>query len=163
MANKINPQGMVPYERCLRSRSYITNGIVYPGDILKLKSDGTVEVAAAGLAAVLGAALTYAPSGGTVQVADSPKQIFKIQSSTTNPDAQTDVNLNYDIVATAGSTTYKCSRHALDGAAGHTDATYPLKLLGIDPRADNALGANADCIVMINNHHLAGSTGTAGV
>lgn len=162
MANANTPNGLIPHERVIRSRTYLAGSTIYPGDALKLKSDGTVEVAAASNA-LIGAALTYAASGSDVQVADHPEQLFRITADETEVDAQTDLNLNYNLVATAGSTTYKTSRHALDSSTQATTATLPFKALAVYGGIDNVLGTYAQVVVAINNHQLKGGTGVAGV
>jgi hypothetical protein len=164
VANLDQPCGAVPHERVLRQRAYKAGATIYPGDIVKLSSDGKLDPVSAGATAAIGVALSYAAADGdAVIVADHPDQLFKIQSDSTNPDAQADIGYNYDIVATAGSSTYKISRMELDDNTGVTDSNYPLKLLAIDARPDNALGAFSDCIVKLNNHQLGGGTGTLGV
>ena len=164
MANPNVPQGLIPHGRIYRARTYVAGGTVYPGDAVKLDNAGKVVAAAAGAAQVLGAALTYATTGLDVSVADDPDQEFRIKSDdATEPAAQTALNLNYNIVATTGSTGYKCSRQSLDGSSGVSDSNMPLKLLALDVRPGNVYGAYADCIVIINNHPLKGGTGTLGV
>jgi hypothetical protein len=164
MSNLNNPQGLIPHGKIFRARTYVAGGTVYPGDAVKLDSAGKVVVVAAGAAAVLGAALTYATTGQDISVCDDPDQIYRIKSDdATEPAAQTAINLNYNIVATSGSTGYKCSRMALDGSTGVSDSNMPLKLLAVESRPDNAYGAYADCIVILNNGHLKGGTGTLGV
>jgi hypothetical protein len=117
---------------------------------------GLVTNSSAGTTAVIGAAASYAASGAEVLVYDDPDQLFMIQSDdATDPDAQTDVGLNYNIVATSGDTTYKVSRHELDGSTGATDSNLPLRLLAVERSVGNALGGYADCVVQINNHQLA--------
>jgi hypothetical protein len=162
MANSNTPNGLIPHGRVLRSRPYVAGSAIYPGDAVKLKSDGTVEVAAASNA-LLGAALNYAASGSEVNIADHPDQLFRVKADETEVDAQTDLNLNYNLVAGTASTLYKASRHALDSSTQATTATLPLKALAIDVRPDNALGTYADVIVCINNHQLKGGTGVVGV
>ena len=162
MANSNTPNGLIPHERCIRARTYIAAGTIYPGDAVKLDSGGGVVVCAAGDATV-GAALTYAVSGNNVSVADSPQQLFRVKASSTQIDAQTDINLNYDIVATTGSTLYKASRNSLDSSTQATTATLVYKLLAVDARPDNVIGTYVDCIVSVNNHQLKGGTGTLGV
>lgn len=162
MANKDQPSGLVPFGRVISSGSYKAGGTIYPGDAVKIVADGDVEVASAS-DALLGVALNYAVSGEEVLVCDDPAQKFIVQADGSDIDAQTDINLNYNLLATAGDSAYKISRHELDSDTGATTATLPLKLLGIVARVDNALGAQVDCVVKINNHQLAGGTGTAGV
>lgn len=162
MANRDQPCGSVPHERALRVRPYTAGSAIYPGDLVTLSSDGKVDTAAAG--PLLGVAMSYASADAAqVLVADHPDQLIEIQADTTEVDAQTDVGLNYPIVNTAASTAYKISRQELDASAGATDSTLPLRLVGIVPRADNALGGFVDCVCVINNHQLKGGTGTVGV
>jgi hypothetical protein len=88
-------------------------------------------------------------------VYDDPEQKFIVQSDdATEPAAQTACGLNYNIVATAGNSSYKASRMELDGSSGATDSVLPLRLLDIVQAPDNAFGAQAKCVVKINNHQL---------
>lgn len=163
MANADRPRGAKPTNREARVSKYQAGGAIYPGDFVKFDSDGEV-VAASASNALCGVAAGYAAAqGDEILVYDAPDQEFVVQADSADIDAQTDINLNYNIVATAGNSTYKMSRMELDGDTGATTATLPLKLLRIDDRIDNALGASVDCIVVINNHQRKGSTGTAGV
>lgn len=162
MANKDIPQGARPYGPILSAKEYVAASAIAPGDFVKMKSDGKIEPAAASNA-LLGVALGYAAAGNRVLVADHPDQRFLVQSDSADVDAQDDILLNYNIVATASNTTYKVSRMELDGDSGATTATLPLKLLDINRSPTNALGANVECIVAINNHQLKGGTGTVGV
>lgn len=163
MANYDAPSGFKPVGRVKSKTKYQAGGAVYPGDAVKFDSDGEV-VAASASDALCGVAATYASGQGeAVHVFDDPNQLFVCQSDGSDIDAQTDINLNYNIVATAGNSTYKVSRMELDANTGDTTATLPLKLLYIDNRPDNALGEFVDCIVKINNHQLGSHTGTAGV
>jgi hypothetical protein len=135
---------------------------VYPGDIVILDNAGLVAPASAGTTPVIGVAASYAASGAECLVWDDPNQMFMIQSDdATDPDAQTDVGLNYNLVATAGSSLYKASRMELDGNTGATDSNLPLRLLAVERTVDNALGGYADCVVILNNHRL--KLGTVGL
>lgn len=162
MANKDQPTGFVPFGRVLSSESLVAGGTIYPGDLVKLVADGDVEVVSASDAAC-GVALSYATAGEKVLVADHPNQKFIVQADESDINVLSDINLNYDVVATAGNSDYKISRMELDSSTGGTTATLPLKLLAIVERPDNAYGAQVDCVVKINNHQLASGTGTAGV
>lgn len=163
MANKDMVKGAEPMGRIERIEVYKAESAVYPGDFVKKNAAGTVEQAAAG-DALIGVALTYAAAGAEVQVADHPDQLFVIQSDdATEPAAQTAVGLNYNIVVASANTTYKRSGMELDGSTGATTATLPLKLVRLDRSVDNAFGANAKCVVRINNHQNGSHTGTAGV
>lgn len=166
MANKDRPRGAEPWGELLRVTERQAGGAIGIGDIVALDADGEVVVVAASGSqtdlACLGAAITSASAqGDKVIVADHPDQLFRIQADGADIDAQTDINQNYGIVATAAVGGE--SRHELDSSSGTADATESLKLLEIDRTEGNALGAQVDCIVKINNHQLAGGTGTAGV
>lgn len=162
MANADRPSGAECWGEVLRAQRYVADEAIYPGDFVNLNSSGKVEPADAS-EALLGVALGYASTDGdSVMIADHPDQMFRIQADDADIDAQTDMGLNYNIVATAGDSTYKLSRMELDSDSAATTASLPLKLLDWDRRPDNALGAQVDCIVKINNHELAGGTGTQG-
>jgi hypothetical protein len=163
MANQDQPRGLEPKGSPLRKNKYVSGSAVYPGDAVKLDSSGRVAVAAAS-DALCGVAASYASAAGEdVWVWDHQDQLFCVQADDADIDAQTDIGLNYDILATAGSSAFKISRMELDSSSGATTATLPLKLLAIEARPNNALGAQVDCIVKINNHQLSGGTGSAGV
>ena len=163
MANKDVPGGAVPVGPVLRASEWVAAGAIYPGDFVSQEAGGRCASASAS-AALCGVALSYASGAGEkVIVADDPNQLFEVQADESDVDAQTDIGLNYDILATAGNSTYKCSRMELDSSTQNTTATLPLKLLRIQPRIDNALGGQVKCVVKINNHQLGSHTGTAGV
>lgn len=161
MANKDQPRGLEPFGQLLRVTEYVAGAAIVPQSPVQLQSDGKVDPWASG--ALLGVALTKAADTQKVLVADHPDQQFIIQSDSADVDAQTDIGLNYTMDAGTDDTAYNISRAELDGDSGDTTATLPLKLLRILPAVDNALGAAADCVVKINNHQLAGGTGTLGV
>lgn len=163
MANRDEPKGFEPKGVARRANAYLSGGIVYPGDAVRLDNSGRV-VAASASNALLGVALSYASAAGqSVLVADEPNQEFIVQADDADIDAQTDINLNYNILATGGDTLFKISRMELDSDTGATSSILPLKLLGIEKKVDNELGAQVDCVVIINNHQLKGGTGTEGV
>ncbi len=162
MANKDIVEGLRPYGECLRERPYTTSGVVYPGDPLKFVNDGTVVVATAA-DPCLGVALTYAASGAEVIVADHPDQEFVAQSDDNSIDAATDFNLNYQLVFGSPDTLYKRSGVEINGDTGATNSNYQAKVLRMEPKVGNALGANVRVICKINNHQLSAGTGTVGV
>lgn len=162
MANSDRPKGAECKGEPMRVNKYTAAEAIYPGDFVNMNADGKVEPADAS-EALLGAAVAYAGTDEVCQVADDPQQLYVIQADDSDVDAQDDVNLNYNIVATAGDSSFRISRMELDADSGATTAALPLKLLEIDDRPDNALGDKVDCIVKINNHQLASGTGTAGV
>ena len=163
MANKDMVQGAQPFGRIYEARVYEADGTIYAGDFLKLHADGTVEQAAA-TNAIIGVAAHYATAGQDVLVYDHPDQLFMIQSDdATEPAAVAAIGLNYNIIVASANTTYKRSGMELDGSTGATTATLPLRLVQLLRRVDNAYGANAICVVRINNRQNGSSTGVAGV
>lgn len=162
MANADIVKGFQPYGKVISANIYQAGGTIYEGDLVKLDSGGQV-VQAAATDACLGVALAYAASGASVLVADSPAQKFIGQADDATIDAQTDLNLNYDIIVAAANTTYRRSGMEVDASTQSAVATLPLKVLRVLPAIANALGANVDVIVKINNHQLGSHTGTAGV
>lgn len=157
MANSDRPSGFRPYERIERESIYVAGGTMYPGDAVTMNNAGAVVVASASQK-LLGVAAAYATSGQEVKVWDDPDQKFVCQSDDGTTLAQTDVGLNYNIVATAGSSAYKQSRMELDSDSGATSSILPLRLMGFSPRVDNAAGEFAECVVQINYHQLTKSS-----
>lgn len=162
MANKDIVEGCKPYGPVLRVRPYTASATIYKGDPVKLKSDGTVEVATAGDACV-GVAASYAAAAEEVKVLDHPDQEFECQSDDASIDAATDFNLNYNFVFGTASTLYKRSGVEVDGDSGATNSNYQAKVLRMKPEVSNALGANVKVILKLNNHQLSAGTGTLGV
>lgn len=162
MANADRPRGFRPHERAKRVTPYVAGSAIYPGDAVKMSSDGKVDSASAS-EALLGVAATYASADGQeVLVWDDPDQKFVVQADDGTAIAQADVGLNYDIVATAGNSTYNQSRQELDANSGMTTpSTLPLRLCGISREVGNVAGEFAECVVSINEHQL--RPGTAGV
>jgi hypothetical protein len=111
--------------------------------------------------ALIGVAANAAAVGEVVFVYDHPDQEFVVQADEAQISDGVDLGLNYDLLATDGSSGQ--SAHELDSSTGAVTATLPLKLLRLLPAVDNALGAQAKCVVKINNHQLAGGTGVLGV
>jgi hypothetical protein len=162
MPNKDMPAGARPKGQVLRASTYTTSSIVYPGDFVELVNDGTIAAADAG-SQLVGVALGYAASGGQCLVADDPAQRFIAQADDATIDAATDLNLNYNFLATGGSTLYKMSRMEIDSSTQATDSNLPLKVVKVYPAINNALGANVECEFIINNHAYKGGTGNLGV
>lgn len=163
MANFDRPNGMTPARRVLSKRDYQAGGEIFAGDPVKFDADG--EVVASGATSVMcGVAGSYAAAqGDAVLVYDDPDQTFIIQADESDINVQADINLNYNVVASAGSAAYKMSRYELDSSTGLSTATLPLKLLRINKSPANALGEFVECEVSINNHQRKGGTGTVGV
>jgi len=103
----------------------------------------------------------YRPASTAMYVAvcDDPDVIFECQedSDAENMEAG-DVGATADITATAGSTTTGLSGMEIDSSS-ISDVAQDCKILGLVDRPDNALGANAKWLVLLNNHELRVTTG----
>jgi len=162
MANPDYPRGFEPHGKILRANVYESGSACYPGDLVALASDGQVDPVAAG-SAILGVCITYASAAGQqIVVLDDPNQLVSCQADETEIDAQTDIGNMCDHLATAGSSTYKASRHELDSSTVNSIAAG-LQILGIERTVGNALGTNVKVVCRINEHQLATGSGIAGV
>ncbi len=165
MANRDEVNGFRPWGRALRETPYVAGGTFYKGDFVKFNGSGQVEICAAGAAGMVGCAMENAVSGQTVVVADHPDQEFIGQADDGTISAQTNCNLNYNIIVGTASTLYKRSGMEIDASTGATDSNLPLKVLRLAPSVDNAFGVNAKLVCKINNHQLGSGAdvGTLGV
>ncbi len=164
MANTHTIRGFEPWGNCTRANEYTAGGTIYKGDLVKMDNTGRVVVIAAGTVAVVGAALNYATSGNPVLIADDPAQLFIGQSDdATEPAALTACNLNYNVVVGTASTLYRRSAMEIDGNTGVTDSNLPIKVLRLLPAVDNAYGAYARVVCMINNHAFKADAGSLGI
>jgi hypothetical protein len=169
MPNANLPNGFKPFGRLYAMHRYTAAGTIYPGDAVKLEAGAAnttqfkarVE-AGSDTGALIGVAMNYATAGQTVLVADDPNQLFVGQADDSTINENADLGDNCNILATAGDSTFKTSRMQLDASDIANTATLQVKLLGIVKRHDgkNNFGANVECIFKINNHQLAGGTGT---
>lgn len=158
MANPDRPNGAVTKGKVRDAVEYTAGAEVFPGDWVHMEDDGKVDPAAAG-EAILGVAATYASADGEkVTVWDDPDQLFVVQADGADIAAQTDLGLNYEILATAGDSFYKRSRMELDSSTGNVTATLQLRARALEPREGNALGAQAEIVVTINRHQLGKNT-----
>lgn len=164
MANNSIVDGFTPWGRLERETPYVAGGTIYKGDLVKFQNDGTVVVAAAGAVGCLGASMHYAVSGDTVNIADDPNQQFSAQADDT-VDAQTDFNLNYNIIVGTASTKYRRSAMQIDGSTQATDSNLPIKVLRLLPAQGNTLAVACKVVCKINNHQLGSGAdvGTTGV
>lgn len=156
MSNASRAKGLQPYEDIMRTSPYVAGGTVYPGDIVRMDNAGKVVAASADTNPNIGVAASYATTGQEVQVWDHPDQKYTVQADSGGSVsiAQTNANLNYQIVATTGSTAYKQSRQELDASSGASDSNLPLRMLAIHPAVDNAAGVNAKVIVVLNTDQI---------
>jgi len=172
MANVDNPRGFIP----LRLRGggplicnpYVlsaTNGEIAGNDLLERRNDGFVALAQATSITLIGTAAEHvaANTGGNILVYDDPDTIFLAQMDEAECDAQTDMDLNYNIVVTALNARDE-SQQEIDSSTQAATATLPIKVLRralISGSELSAFGANVAVECMINNHLLK-STGVIG-
>jgi hypothetical protein len=99
-------------------------------------------------------------SGSIVaSVIDDPNQLFTIQVNGTMTQAA--IGNNADVTdSTTGSTITGVSAMTLNFATQATSAALNLKIVGLFETPNNALGANAQVVVKINEHRY-GSPGVA--
>lgn len=95
-----------------------------------------------------------------VMVADDPNIIFEIQDGQSTPIAATDIGQNTNFLIAAGGSTVSDSGTTTAATLTGT-TTANLKIIGLAQRVDNAFGAYAKVLVLINNHVYKGGTGTA--
>lgn len=158
MANVDFPRGFIPV-RYKDNRSLVveyfdvssTNAEIAVNDIVERRSDGFVHIAQAASTSVVGVAAQAkaANSGGTIAVVPAPGLVMLAQVDDATVNAQTDIGLNYDIVATVPSGGK--SQMEIDGSTQATTATLPIlieRVADVTSVAGNALGANVlvECV-----------------
>ena len=148
---------------------------IYFNDTVKMKNDGTIEVAGAG-GAILGSlggvfftdATTSKPTfanhlnaSNTATdikgfISDDPYQRFEIQTNNTGASATTDIFNVADIEYTAGSSPDFVSKVELNDStlAQGSSATLQILSLSKDPDNSDVGSANVNWIVIINEHEL---------
>lgn len=171
MANTDKPMGFLPY-KCPNGngnpvvnyhRLHTSNSEIKKGDPVTFSGANGVDKASAGNA-LCGIAAEYkaASSGGTIAVWDDPEQEFVAQTDdgTGTLTAATNMTLNANFVASS-NTGDVISNAELDESSGANTATLPFKTFRLAGFIDNAHGEFNRLIVKINNHQLAGGTGTS--
>lgn len=94
-------------------------------------------------------------------VCDDPNVIFEVQEGGSGTAlAATNIGENIDFLAAAPATGVVVSGFTIDNANHDTTSTRNCRLFGLVRRSDNAFGAFAKWLVLINNHqYRAGVTG----
>ncbi len=77
--------------------------------------------------------------------------------------AATDIGLNADLIAAAGSSYTKDSGYMVDTSTKATTATLQVRIRGLVQRPDNEIGTNAKLLVTLNNTTEAPGTASAGL
>lgn len=99
-----------------------------------------------------------------VLVADDPALLFEIQDDSVGGAlAATSIGLNADFIAAAGSTATKQSGFMLDSSTAAVTATLQMRIIGLEQRADNEIGATAKWLVANNLPTETGAAGALGV
>lgn len=173
MPSTANPRGFTPVRHMtggeIRENLYKVDSsnatAIFPGDLVKLESDGRIAPAAAdtGLTVIGVAVAVYdsnkrpiaagylaALTAGFIGVVDDPYIIYEVEAD--GSVAETDVGATANHVATAGDTTTGRSKHSLDASDIGTGAQ--LKILGLYDVSGNAFDDSFVRLeVLINEQH----------
>lgn len=108
---------------------------------------------------------TFAPATKTqpyyALVCDDPNVIYEIQEGNGGPLTNTSTSKNANFLYAAPAVGAAYSGVILDASTVAVTATLNLKILGLQRRIDNAFGAFAKWLVLLNNHSY--RTGIAGI
>lgn len=97
-------------------------------------------------------------------VVDDPSVVFEIQEvSGGTALTAAEVGLNANVVVGTGSATTGLSASELSNSTEAATADLDLKIMGMVPRPDNALGEHCKWLVMINTHSYGNSAGNTGL
>ena len=108
--------------------------------------------------------LRAASTAEYILVADDPDLLFEVQEDSAGGAlAATNISQNADLVAGTASTTTGQSAWQLDSSTAGTGATLQMRIVGLQQRADNVIGANAKWLVSINLPTETGAAGALGV
>jgi hypothetical protein len=138
----------------LAGTSQTVNGQIY-ADIAQAAVGNVLVGVVIGVLADTRDSLTYR-AASTVRrllVVDDPNALFEIQEvSGGTALTANDIGLNAPFVVGSGSTTTGYSGVELNNVGEATTNTLDLKIIGLVPRENNAVGENAKWIVRLNNH-----------
>lgn len=166
MANPDFPMGFIPLRKKGGGKveyDYVTlsstNAAIAPNDALIRTSAGVIDIATAASQNIVGVAAEAkaANTGGLIQIVPAKGHQFVCQADEADVAAVTNLNLNYDIVATASVSGQ--SKMELDSSTGATTASLPLKAIekfdgfmpgGTDQYA-NDYGAQVKLVVEFNS------------
>lgn len=144
---------------------------IFRNDLMEMEDDGMVRIAEAANTQLVGSiqgttaattaqkALVAASTAATLLIADNPDQKYIAQDDgDTDTSAQTYIGMNAELIAGAGSTTTGLSGHEIDIDTKNASAAQ-IRLLDLLRAPDNAFGANADFVCVINEHFLKTTSG----
>lgn len=159
------PRGFIPIKsftgEICRINSYklaAANAVLGKYDLVTLTNAGVIDRSAASDVQIVGCAATAsAASQGTdnFPVFDAFGTIFEAQGDDATIAAQTDLNLNYNIVV--ADAVNGISQMEIDASTGNTTNTLPIKVLRLVRKTGNSFGANCAVECIINNHVLSGN------
>lgn len=175
MANVDNPHGFRPIGELLRVTKYdvdVSNDVtISHNDLVTQETDGACTRLATEdmilgsvvcIRSTLDIPLKYLPAttAGTIYVADHPDQEFEAQVN--GIWAKAGEAGNFDITDTAGSTTTGISAQEITYSSIATTAKH-VKANRLLSQPDNAVGADANVVVTINQHQRAHGDGSTGL
>lgn len=132
------------------------NGVVY-ADVNRAAAADVITGVVVGVVPATADSLLYraASTQRLVYVVDDPNVLFEIQEvSGGTALTVAAIGLNADFVVGSGSTITGLSGVELNNATEDTTNTLGLKIWGLAPREDNAVGEHAKWLVRINRHHF---------
>lgn len=174
MANRDNPHGFQPLMRSVTGGpgacSMGAHKLVGVGtalfvyDVVKRAASGTKKTLCitpgTAAAPAFGVNLVYGAASTATDHVIIPGhlQVFEAQEDGETHSAANvaaaDVGLNANLIATAGNTSTKRSKHEIGGASIAGTNTLDFHLLGLYQSPDNDYGANARLLVTFNNSQL---------
>lgn len=147
----------------LAGTSQTINGVVY-SDVTRAATGDVIVGVVGSCVADTRDSTTYraASTVRIINVIDDPAVLFEIQEvSGGTALTANDIGLNANFVVAAGSTATGLSGVELDNSTEATTNTLDLQIIGLSPRADNAVGEHAKWLVRLNRHQF--SNQVAGV
>ena len=89
-------------------------------------------------------------------VVDDPAVLFELQDDGLTALTATSANKNCSFTVTNPTSPQQNSATTLTTASVATTATLPIKMMGLVQKPNNVFGANANWLVMINQHEFQG-------
>lgn len=132
-------------------------GVLYK-DVQKAATTDVMTGVVVGVVPVTRDSLIYraASTQALLYVADDPNLLFEVQEGTGGtPLTANDIGLNISFAAGTPSTVTGRSGLTIDNSTEATTNTLALKIIGLAPRPDNAVGDSAKWLVRLNRHRYA--------
>lgn len=141
----------------LSGTSSTINGQVY-ADIAQAATGDVILGVVVGVIPDTADSLIYraASTARRLLVATDPMLLFEIQEvSGGTPLTAADIGLNANFVVGSGSTFTGLSGVELNNVGEDTTNTLDVQIVGLEPRADNAVGEHAKWLVRLNRNQFA--------